>query len=134
MRKSGFCARLGLEAPIVQAPMASSTTPALVAAVSNAGGLGSHGCASLAPEKLTEEIAAIRSRTTRGFNLNFFTHQAPVPDAAKEAAMAALLEPYHAELGLGDVLAARARFRIPLPRVRPRGRPSPAPGRAGARI
>ena len=107
MRKSEFCQRLGLEAPIVQAPMASSTTPALVAAVSNAGGLGSHGCASLAPEKLTEEIAAIRSRTTRGFNLNFFTHQAPVPDAAKEAAMAALLEPYHAELGLGDVPTAR---------------------------
>ncbi len=37
MRKSEFCQRLGLDVPIVQAPMASSTTPELVAAVSNAG-------------------------------------------------------------------------------------------------
>ena len=117
MRKSEFCERLGLEIPIVQAPMASSTTPALVAAVSNAGGLGSHGCASLAPETLTEEMAAIRARTNRGFNLNFFTHQVPVVDAAKESAMAALLAPYHEELGLGDVPAARDTM-IPFDRER----------------
>ena len=107
MRKSEFCQRLGLDAPIVQAPMASSTTPELVAAVSNAGGLGSHGCASFAPDRLGEEIAAIRARTNRGFNLNFFTHRAPVGDTAKEEAMRALLAPYHAALGLGDVPGAR---------------------------
>jgi nitronate monooxygenase len=40
---------LGIEHPIVQAPMASVTTPALAAAVSEAGGLGSLGCANLGP-------------------------------------------------------------------------------------
>ena len=42
-----LCDLLGIEHPIIQAPMAGSDTPALAAAVANAGGLGSIGCAFL---------------------------------------------------------------------------------------
>ncbi len=44
---------LGIDHPIIQAPMAGSTIPALAAAVSNAGGLGSIGFVTIAPDKLT---------------------------------------------------------------------------------
>jgi nitronate monooxygenase len=75
---------LGIDNPIIQAPMAGSTTPSLAAAVSNAGGLGSIGCATIAPEKLGETADELRAATNRPFNLNFFAHEAPVPDAIRD--------------------------------------------------
>ena len=45
---------LGIELPIIQAPMAGSTTPELAAAVTNAGGLGSLGCAFMTPDEFTD--------------------------------------------------------------------------------
>src|SRR5215210_2674127 len=64
---------LGVETPIVQAPMAGGpTTPELVAAVSNAGGLGSLGAAYLQPTQLDEAIRAIRALTDRPFAVNLF--------------------------------------------------------------
>lgn len=49
--------RLGISHPILQAPMAGgTTTPELVAAISNAGALGSLGAAYLSPEQLVESI------------------------------------------------------------------------------
>ncbi len=66
-------AALGIEYPILQAPMAGGpTTPALVAAVSNAGGLGSLGAAYLSPETLREQVGEIRTLTDRPFNVNLF--------------------------------------------------------------
>ena len=59
-----FCARLGIAHPIIQAPMGGGgSTPALVAAVSNAGGLGSLACAYLPPPEIAEAIAEVRKRT-----------------------------------------------------------------------
>jgi nitronate monooxygenase len=64
---------LSIEHPIVQAPMAGGpTTPELVAAVSNAGGLGSLGAAYLPPETLREQVREIRSLTERPFGVNLF--------------------------------------------------------------
>jgi nitronate monooxygenase len=94
---------LGIEHPIIQAPMAGATTPALAAAAANGGGLGSLGCAFTGPEKLWEEIAELRSMTNRAFNLNFFVHAPPVNDPAKNAIAEQLLAPFYSEYGLGPI-------------------------------
>ncbi len=95
---------LRTELPLIQAPMAGVQGHALAVAVSNAGGLGSLPVALLAPDALREELTALKAQTTRPFNVNFFCHDAPVPDAARDAAWRAALAPYHAEFGV-DVSA-----------------------------
>ena len=92
---------LGLELPIIQAPMAGSQGSALAIAVSNAGGLGSIPCAMLTPDALRRELALLRAGTPNAFNLNFFCHQPPTPDAARELAWREHLAPFYRELGLG---------------------------------
>ncbi len=65
--------RLGIEHPVIQAPMGGGpSTPELVAAVSNAGGLGSLGAAYLTPDQITEAIRRIKSLTRQPFNVNLF--------------------------------------------------------------
>src|SRR4051794_19580663 len=73
MDRNEFLSALGLETPIVQAPMGGGpSTPALVAAVSNAGGFGSLGATYLAPAVLDETIRAVRALTDRPFAVNLF--------------------------------------------------------------
>jgi len=91
---------LNITYPIVQAPMAGSATPALAAAVANAGGLGSLGFGVSTPDQCRSEIAALRSATNRPFNLNFFVHQPPREDPARRKRMQERLAPYYAELGI----------------------------------
>lgn len=65
--------KLGIDYPIIQAPMAGGiTTPELVTAVSNAGGLGSIGAAYLAPQQIVEAVRLMRSLTSKPFNVNLF--------------------------------------------------------------
>ncbi len=90
----------GIALPILQAPMAGVQGSALAIAVSEAGGLGALPCAMLGPDAIRTELAAIRAATSRPFNVNFFCHTAPVPDAAREAAWRAALAPCYAELGI----------------------------------
>ena len=91
---------LGIACPIVQAPMAGFSTPALAAAVSNAGGLGSLGCAILEPEQLGAALRDLRAATNRPVNADFFVHAPPSEDAERRARMQARLRPYYDELGL----------------------------------
>jgi nitronate monooxygenase len=91
---------LGVELPIVQAPMANSTGVDMAVAVAETGGLGSLPCAGLSDEKVREGFAAIRSRTSKPINLNFFCHDEPERDLAREAAWLERLEPYYRELGV----------------------------------
>lgn len=64
---------LGIQYPIIQAPMAGGiTTPALIAAVSNAGGLGSLGAGYMPPELLYEAIRDVKALTNRPFAVNLF--------------------------------------------------------------
>jgi nitronate monooxygenase len=91
---------LGIEHPIIQAPMAGAQGSALAIAVSEAGGLGSQPCALLNPERIRTELQVIRQRTDKPFNVNFFCHQTPTPDAAREAAWVERLAPYRRELGV----------------------------------
>ena len=102
---------LGIELPIIQAPMAGVQGSGLAVAVSNAGGLGSLPCAMLSIEVLRNELATLRAGTTRPFNVNFFCHVPPQPDAAREAAWRAALASYARELGidLGSVPAGAGR-------------------------
>lgn len=91
---------LGIELPVIQAPMAGSQGSALAVAVSNAGGLGSLPCAMLGLDAMHSELAAIRAQTRKPFNVNFFCHAPPVPSAEREAAWRAALAPYYAEFGI----------------------------------
>jgi nitronate monooxygenase len=104
---------LGTTLPIIQAPMAGVQGSALAIAVSNAGGLGSLPCALLTPEVLRTELAAIRSGTTRPFNVNLFCHTPPEPNAAQEGRWRAALAPYFAEFGIDPDRVAAGAARTP---------------------
>ena len=71
MIATAFTKLVGITAPIQLAAMPGVTTPELVAAVSNAGGLGALGCHYLSPERIRAATAAIRERTNKAFALNF---------------------------------------------------------------
>jgi nitronate monooxygenase len=90
----------GIEVPIIQAPMAGTSTPDMAIAVSEAGGLGSLASAQLTLDQARKDLATIRQGTRRPINVNFFAHKAVAADAAQLAAWRALLAPYYRELGL----------------------------------
>ncbi len=91
---------LGIDLPIIQAPMAGSQGSALALAVSGAGGLGSLPCAMLDPKAMRKELAAIKAKSDRPVNVNFFCHIPPVPSAARDATWRAALAPYYEEFGI----------------------------------
>ncbi|MGH8027669.1 MAG: NAD(P)H-dependent flavin oxidoreductase [Pseudoxanthomonas sp.] len=91
---------LGIELPLLQAPMAGVQGSRLAIAVSNAGGLGALPCAMLSPQAMGEEIAAIRAQTSHPFNVNFFCHTPPQPEPAREAAWRARLNEDYQRFGL----------------------------------
>lgn len=92
--------RLGIDHPIIQAPMGGGpTTPALIAAVSNAGALGSVAGGYLDPAQLESEIAAVRRITSRPFAVNLFVDGATAGAEDLEP-MLALLSRWHASLGV----------------------------------
>src|SRR3954467_10866090 len=90
----------GAELPIIQAPMAGAQGSAMAIGVCNAGGMGSLPCAMLTPDGIAKEIAQIRAHAHGPFNVNFFCHTPPEPDAERERTWQSLLSPYYAELGL----------------------------------
>ena len=98
-----FCRKHGLNIPVVLAPMGGGpSTPELVAAVSNAGGLGSLAAAYSSPAKIEEDIARVRELTKRLFAVNLFSPQAQLPLSDGVDAVAAFLRPYHERLGLSE--------------------------------
>jgi nitronate monooxygenase len=95
--------RIGIERPIVLAPLGGEAASAdLVAAVSNAGGLGILGAAYMTPERIADVLAEIRSRTDRPFGVNLFCPQSWSRDPVREAAFLERISAYHAELGLPE--------------------------------
>lgn len=91
---------LGTELPLIQAPMAGVQGSAMAIAVSNAGALGSLPCAMLGNDAIRNEIAAIRAGTGKPYNVNFFAHDSPAADAAREATWREALGPYYREFGI----------------------------------
>ncbi len=94
-----FLRTLGIELPIIQAPMAGVDTPEMVTAVSNGGGLGSLGVGSIDAVTTRQRIAEVRSMTDRPFNVNVFCHRPATADAVREAAWLTRLGPEFARYG-----------------------------------
>jgi len=86
MIQTPVCKLLDIDYPIALGGMGSATSPELVSAVSNAGGLGALGCHYLTPEQIGERTTAIRGQTNKPFGLNFLLFD------TREDSLAAALE------------------------------------------
>ena len=108
-----FIKLLGIELPIIQAPMAGSALSDMVVAVSEAGGLGSLACALLSAEQARKEFESIRRRTSRPINANFFCHKPPREGSAQQTNWRRRLDAYYVQLqadGTSIPTSARAPF------------------------
>jgi nitronate monooxygenase len=96
---------LEIEHPLIQAPMAGPTNPQIVAAVSEAGGLGGLGASGKSLDDLRVAIREIKSLTDRPFNVNLFNRSTEVYDSEARSGprLKELLQSYHSEMGLGPV-------------------------------
>lgn len=90
---------LGIDLPIIQAPMAGVSTPAMAAAVSNAGALGSIGVGATNPDGAVKMITAFRNSSNRSLNVNVFCHQPATSNPTLEAAWIARLQPRFRQYG-----------------------------------
>ena len=93
-------AALGIELPVIQAPLAGVQDSRLALAVCAAGGLGSLPAAMLSLDQLRAELSALKAGTDRPWNVNFFAHTPPMPDPACETAWRQALAPYYREFGI----------------------------------
>jgi nitronate monooxygenase len=91
--------RLQLDLPIIQAPMAGVSTPAMAAAASNAGALGSMGVGATNAEGAAKMIRAARELSRRALNINVFCHRPATPSRAVESAWIERLRPHFARVG-----------------------------------
>ena len=100
---------LGIDVPVVQAPMAGLGGAELAVVVSEAGGLGSLPCALLPADAIRAEVASIRARTAKPFSLNFFCHAEVEATDEQMAAWIKRLAPYYTEFGIatGQAVASR---------------------------
>ncbi|MCZ6861368.1 MAG: nitronate monooxygenase [Alphaproteobacteria bacterium] len=108
---------IGIDLPIIQAPMAGANDSAMAIAVSEAGGLGSLPCAMLDAAKTRAELGVIRQQTAKPVNVNFFCHKPATPDSDREAAWRRNLATYYEELGLDTSSSAPAANRVPFDEV-----------------
>ncbi len=90
---------LGIRLPIIQAPMAGVSSPALAAAVTEAGALGSIGVGATDAVGAGAMIAAVRERSNGPLNVNVFCHQPATPNRVVEAAWIERLRPEFDALG-----------------------------------
>ena len=97
---SQFLTRLGIQHPIIQAPMAGVSTPCLAASVSNAGGLGSLGIGACTVMQARQMIENTQILTDQPFNVNVFCHAPAQRNAECEAAWIKQLAPLFAEVGI----------------------------------
>ena len=104
---------LGVELPIIQVPMAGVQGAPLAVAVSEAGALGSLPCAMLGIDAMREQLQAIRAGTSKPFNVNFFCHRPPTPDAQRETGWRAALAPYYREFGIDAAAVNPGPGRLP---------------------
>jgi nitronate monooxygenase len=105
--------RLGVELPVIQAPMVGVQDEALALAVLEAGGLGSLPCALLDATGLESALRRLAD-LPRPVNLNFFCHAMPAPDEAREARWRAALAPYYDEFGVTPPPPSTAGVRRPI--------------------
>jgi nitronate monooxygenase len=97
--RAPFLDRLGVQLPIIQAPMAGVSTPAMAAAVSTCGGLGSLGLGGSSVDEARRMIEQFRKLHHGPLNVNLFCHAPGVADRDREAAWIARFEGTFAEFG-----------------------------------
>lgn len=97
-----FTKYLNVHYPIIQAGMAGSTTPELVAAVSHQGGLGTIGAGYFDTARLEQEIQAVQALTSEPFAVNLFIPSDYQYSEAEVAQMNAWLKPYRRALQLEE--------------------------------
>jgi nitronate monooxygenase len=95
--------RLKLRFPIIQAPMGIITTPALAAAVSNAGGLGGIGMWGLSAEDAGRHVAGFRQQSDGSLNVNYPIWPDPTYTAETSETMRRHLQSIYDAKGLGAV-------------------------------
>ncbi len=100
--KNPIVKRCHIRFPLIQAPMAGIATPRLVAAVSNAGGLGSLGAANMPPEEIKNAIQEIRDLTEMPFAVNLFAYPHPTYNQATIDAAQKFLNRYRKELDIPE--------------------------------
>jgi nitronate monooxygenase len=108
-----FTQLVGIELPIIQAPMAGFHGSELAAAVCEAGGLGSLPCATSTRDGIRAEFEALRLRTSKPVNLNFFCHRPPRKDPDRDERWRRRLATYYAELGVDANAAVPSVGRAP---------------------
>jgi nitronate monooxygenase len=102
---------LGIDLPIIQAPMAGTSSPAMAAAVSNAGALGSLGVAATDAAGARAMIVAARERSAGPLNVNLFCHRPAKADPVLEAAWIDRFRPQFEEFGVTPPTALREIYR-----------------------
>lgn len=108
---SPLATRLALSVPLLQAPMAGVSTPAMAAAVCEAGALGAIAVGATDAAGARAMIRAVRAATDRAFNVNVFVHADPSPDSAREAAWLHALAPHFAAVGAAPPATLRPLYR-----------------------
>ena len=103
--------RLGMSVPIVQAPMAGVSTPALAAAVAEQGGMGSIGVGATNAAGARAMIDETQARTNGAFNVNLFVHGRATKDQVREAAWIDWLAPVFAEFDAKPPTALRTIYK-----------------------
>ena len=116
MNTANLLKLLGCRLPVIQAPMAGVQGSRLALAACRAGALGSLPAAMLTPEKLCAELDAIQAGTDQPYNVNFFAHRQPAPDAAQQARWLQALMPFYREFGLSEHAIATGGGRQPFGR------------------
>jgi nitronate monooxygenase len=101
--RNAFTERLNLKWPILQAPMGWLSTPALAAAVSNAGGLGGLGMWEFSAEDAERRIAGFRQQSSGSLNVNYPLWPEPRITPQVSEAMRKRLQPHYDAKGLGPV-------------------------------
>lgn len=91
--------RLGLEHPIIQAPMAGTSTPELAAAAANAGALGSIAFGAIDADAARRDLRRTRALTDRPVNVNLFCHAPTPPDESRNRFWIETLRPLFADFG-----------------------------------
>jgi len=91
---------LGIDKPVIQAPMAGAQDWELAVAVSESGGLGSIPCGMLNEHQVIEQITQFKKRSSKPYNLNFFCHEMPALDSQALRTWQNKLQPYYDALGI----------------------------------
>ncbi|RBP84337.1 nitronate monooxygenase [Marinomonas rhizomae] len=113
MKQSRVCSWLGVDYPIIQAPMAGVQDSALAIAVSEAGGLGSLPCAMLSVNDIANQVSLIKGSTSKPYNLNFFCHDTTEYNEVKHHQWRELLKPYFDEFSGHYDATIKASSRMP---------------------